>query len=117
MDVLIGLDAGTTATKAVTAGADAVVRDVVSVGYPLLVPAPGWAELDARRLMRAAVEALTQVTAAAQERGGRWPRGRTAARPPRPLRCARTAGRRACTRAPAPQSTRCHRWSSWPGGP
>ncbi len=55
MDVLVGLDAGTTATKAVTAGPDAVVRDVVSVGYPLLVPAPGWAELDARRLMRAAV--------------------------------------------------------------
>ena len=39
MDVLVGLDAGTTATKAVTAGPDAVVRDVVSVGYPLLVPA------------------------------------------------------------------------------
>ena len=67
MDVLVGLDAGTTATKAVTAGADAVVRDVVSVGYPLLVPAPGWAELDARRLMRAAVQALTDVVRAAHE--------------------------------------------------
>ncbi len=71
MDVLVGLDAGTTATKAVTAGADAVVRDVVSVGYPLLVPAPGWAELDARRLMSAAVSALTDVTRAAQDRGDR----------------------------------------------
>ena len=71
MDVLVGLDAGTTATKAVTAGADAVVRDAVSVGYPLLVPAPGWAELDARRLMRAAVEALRDVVRAAQERGDR----------------------------------------------
>ena len=71
MDVLVGLDAGTTATKAVTAGSDAVVRDVVSVGYPLLVPAPGWAELDARRLMRAAVEALTDVVRAAQARGDR----------------------------------------------
>ena len=66
MDVLVGLDAGTTATKAVTAGADAVVRDAVSVGYPLLVPAPGWAELDARRLMSAAVEALAEVARAAQ---------------------------------------------------
>ena len=47
MDVLVGLDAGTTATKAVTAGADARVRDTASVGYPLLVPQPGWAELDA----------------------------------------------------------------------
>jgi gluconokinase len=71
MDVLVGLDAGTTATKAVTAGADAVVRDVVSVGYPLLVPAPGWAELDARRLVGAAVRALTDVVRAAQERGDR----------------------------------------------
>jgi gluconokinase len=71
MDVLVGLDAGTTATKAVTAGPDSVVRDVVSVGYPLLVPSPGWAELDPRRLMRAAVEALTDVVRAAQDRGDR----------------------------------------------
>jgi gluconokinase len=71
MDVLVGLDAGTTATKAVTAGAAAVVRDVVSIGYPLLVPSPGWAELDAPRLVRAAVEALTEVVRAAQERGDR----------------------------------------------
>lgn len=71
MDVLVGLDAGTTATKAVTAGADAVVRDVVSVGYPLLVPAPGRAELDPRRLTSAAVQALTDVVRAAGERGDR----------------------------------------------
>lgn len=58
MDVLVGLDSGTTATKAVTAGADARVRDVESVAYPLLVPHPGWAELDADRLRTAAVEAL-----------------------------------------------------------
>ena len=69
MDVLVGLDAGTTATKAVTAGTDARVRDTASVGYPLLVPHPGWAELDAVRLQAAAVEALTQVAARARERG------------------------------------------------
>ena len=69
MDVLVGLDAGTTATKAVTAGADAQVRDTASVGYPLLVPQPGWAELDARTLMSAAVQALVQVVTAARERG------------------------------------------------
>ncbi len=69
MDVLIGLDAGTTATKAVTAGVDGRVRDVASVGYPLLVPQPGWAELDPRRLMRAAVQALTEVAALARQRG------------------------------------------------
>ncbi len=58
MEVVVGLDSGTTATKAVTAGVDGRVRDLVSVGYPLLVPAPGRAELDARRLQQAAVEAL-----------------------------------------------------------
>lgn len=69
MDVVVGLDSGTTATKAVTAGADARVRDVASVGYPLSVPQPGWAELDARRLQTAAVEALVAVVAMARERG------------------------------------------------
>ena len=69
MDVLVGLDSGTTATKAVTAGADARVRDVASVAYELDVPHPGRAELDARRLQTAAVEALGAVVRLAQERG------------------------------------------------
>ena len=71
MDVVVGLDSGTTATKAVTAGADARVRDLVSVGYPLHVPAPGRAELDPDRLCAAAVEALAAVSRAAAERGDR----------------------------------------------
>lgn len=69
MDVVVGLDSGTTATKAVTAGQDGRVRDVVSVAYPLLVPQPGWAELDARRLQTAAVEALDGVVRLAHARG------------------------------------------------
>ncbi|MGY1663329.1 gluconokinase [Geodermatophilus sp. SYSU D00705] len=71
MDVVVGLDSGTTATKAVTAGTDGRVRDVASVGYPLQVPAPGRAELDARQLQSAAVEALAAVAARARERGDR----------------------------------------------
>jgi gluconokinase len=71
VEVVIGLDSGTTATKAVTAGADARVHDLVSVGYSLQVPAPGYAELDAERLCTAAVEALTDVARAAAERGDR----------------------------------------------
>ena len=71
MDVVVGVDSGTTATKAVTAGADARVRDVASVGYPLQVRGPGLAELDAARLCAAAVTALTQVAAAARDRGDR----------------------------------------------
>jgi gluconokinase len=71
VDVVVGLDSGTTATKAVTSGSDGRVRDLVSIGYPLLVPAPGQAELDAVRLCDAAVEALTAVVRAATERGDR----------------------------------------------
>ncbi|MDP9428550.1 MAG: FGGY family carbohydrate kinase, partial [Actinomycetota bacterium] len=71
MDVVVGLDSGTTATKAVTAGADARVRDLVSVGYPLLVPGPGRAELDATRLQQAAVQALAAVAGLARDRGDR----------------------------------------------
>ncbi|MCV2487902.1 gluconokinase [Geodermatophilus sp. YIM 151500] len=71
MDVVVGLDSGTTATKAVTAGDDARVRDSVSVGYALQVPRPGHAELDAGRLCTAAVEALAGATRAATERGDR----------------------------------------------
>ena len=69
MDVLIGVDAGTTSIKAVTAGPDARVRDAVSVGCPLLVPRPGWAELDPARLTSAAVQTLVAVAARARERG------------------------------------------------
>lgn len=69
MEVVVGLDSGTTATKAVTAGDDGRVRDMVSVAYPLLVPGPGRAELDAARLQSAAVEALAAVAELARERG------------------------------------------------
>jgi gluconokinase len=69
VEVVVGLDSGTTATKAVTAGDDGHVRDVASVSYPLLVPGPGRAELDAGRLQAAAVEALVQVAGLARERG------------------------------------------------
>lgn len=69
MDVVIGLDTGTTATKAVAAGVDGEVRATASVGYPLLVAAPGWAELDPDRLRRAAVEALAEAVALSRARG------------------------------------------------
>ena len=46
MDVVIGIDTGTTATKAIAAGLDGVLRAQTSVHYPLSVPGPGRAELD-----------------------------------------------------------------------
>jgi gluconokinase len=71
VDVVLGLDAGTTATKAVAATADARVTAVASVGYPLLVPAPDQAELDPARLVAAAVAALGKVAGAVAAAGDR----------------------------------------------
>jgi gluconokinase len=71
MDVVIGIDSGTTATKGVSAGADGRVRDTVSVACPLQVPSPGRAELDAQALADAAVSALNDTVRAASERGDR----------------------------------------------
>lgn len=67
MQVVIGLDSGTTATKAVAAGVDGEVRAMASEAYPLLVPAPGRAELDPGRLQQAGVAALAAVAMRARE--------------------------------------------------
>jgi gluconokinase len=71
MDVVIGIDTGTTATKGVAAGLDGQLRALASVHYPLLVPGPGRAELDAGRLRDAAVEALVDVAGQCHQRGDR----------------------------------------------
>jgi gluconokinase len=71
MDLVVGLDSGTTATKAVAVAADATVVATCSAGYPLQVPEPGRAELDPVRLQQAAVEALAQVTAETRQHGHR----------------------------------------------
>ncbi|GLZ01544.1 gluconokinase [Actinoplanes sp. NBRC 103695] len=61
MDVVIGIDSGTTATKGVAAGLDGRLHAHASVHYPLSVPGPGRAELDPDRVRDAAVEALVDV--------------------------------------------------------
>jgi gluconokinase len=71
MDVVIGIDTGTTATKGVAAGLDGVLRALASVHYPLSVPGPGRAELDPGRLRDAAVEALIDVAGQCHEHGDR----------------------------------------------
>jgi gluconokinase len=71
MDVVIGIDTGTTATKAVAAGLDGELRAMASVHYPLSVPGPGRAELDAQALCDAAVEALVDVAGQCRENGHR----------------------------------------------
>lgn len=71
MEVVIGIDTGTTATKAIAAGRDGEVRALTSVHYPLSVPGSGRAELDAAKLRDAAVEALIAVAEQTRERGDR----------------------------------------------
>jgi gluconokinase len=69
MDVVIGIDTGTTATKGIAAGLDGRVTVTTSVHYPLSVPGPGRAELDPTHLREAAVEALCQVAAQVRDSG------------------------------------------------
>ena len=71
MDVVIGIDTGTTATKAIAAGPRGEVRAVTSVHYPLVVPGPGQAELDPGRLRDAAIEALITIAGESRDRGDR----------------------------------------------
>jgi gluconokinase len=71
MDVVIGIDSGTTATKGVAADLDGELRALASVHYPLSVPGPGRAELDPDRLREAALEALVDVAGQCRERGDR----------------------------------------------
>jgi gluconokinase len=59
--VVIGIDAGTTGTKAVAAGVDASVLATADVSYPLLIPEPRWAELDSGELQRATIRALGDI--------------------------------------------------------
>ena len=71
MDVVIGIDTGTTATKGIAAGLDGKLRASASVHYPLDVPGQGRAELDPVRLRDAAVKALIDVAAACRDHGDR----------------------------------------------
>jgi gluconokinase len=71
MDVVIGIDTGTTSTKGVAAGIDGEVRAVAGAHYPLSVPGPGRAELDSGQLREAAVEALVAVAKQCRENGDR----------------------------------------------
>ena len=134
MDVVIGIDTGTTATKGVAAGLDGELRALTSVHYTLSVPGPGRAELDPARLREAATEALVDVAKQCRERGdrviavclsaflhalvpmdptaGRWARwspGRTAGPARRATGSPPPGCPRSCRPAPVRRCTRCPR--------
>lgn len=57
-EVVVGIDFGTTAVKAVAFGVDAEWRAVEEREYPLLSPAPDWQEQDPATVVAAGIEAL-----------------------------------------------------------
>ncbi|MGZ4107693.1 MAG: gluconokinase [Tumebacillaceae bacterium] len=56
--VVIGLDIGTTSTKAVVFGPRGQIRGVHAVDYPLLSPHPDWAEQDPDAILHAVIDAV-----------------------------------------------------------
>jgi gluconokinase len=67
--VVLGLDIGTTSTKAVAFAPDGSAYGDAGAGYPLREPALGRAEQDPEEVVDAAVRALRDAAAAARDRG------------------------------------------------
>jgi xylulokinase len=65
-EVVVGLDVGTSAVKALALGLDGRVLARHEVDYPLAMPRPGWAEQDPEDWWRATEEALAAVSGSAQ---------------------------------------------------
>ena len=63
-DLLIGLDVGTTATKALLFDLEGRVLAAASRGYGLSTPRPGWVEQDPEEIWRAVVETLHSLSQA-----------------------------------------------------
>ena len=61
MSIVLGLDVGTSGTKAIAINAAGTVVASALVEYPLHSPKPNWAEQDPADWKRAAIEALTQL--------------------------------------------------------
>ena len=57
-DLLIGLDVGTTATKALLFDLEGRVLAAAGRGYGLITPRPGWVEQDPEEIWAAVVETL-----------------------------------------------------------
>ena len=60
-DLLLGLDVGTTATKAIIFDVHGNIVASAEHGYPLLTPQPGWVEQDAEELWRVVVATIRSV--------------------------------------------------------
>jgi gluconokinase len=63
-EVVVGLDVGTTATKAVAFGLSSSSRQVASREYPLRQPEPGWQVQDPEEVRSAVLATLAEVVSA-----------------------------------------------------
>jgi gluconokinase len=68
-DVVVGVDIGTTSTKAVAFTVDGEARATGRAGYELRSPHPGWEEQDARAVVAAVVEATAAAVREARGAG------------------------------------------------
>src|SRR5690606_23006619 len=68
MDIIIGVDIGTSATKAVAFTASGSVLVHTQVDYELLNPQPGWFEQEPATLFDAVINAIAQVVEAAKNK-------------------------------------------------
>jgi len=68
-EVVVGLDVGTSAVKALALALDGRVHASHEVAYPLSMPHPGWAEQDPEDWWRATEEALAAVSDSAKVLG------------------------------------------------
>ncbi len=64
MGIVIGLDVGTSGTKAVAIDASGALVASALVEYPLLTPKPGWAEQDPASWKSASIDALRALASA-----------------------------------------------------
>src|SRR5262245_40036145 len=71
MDLLLGIDAGTSATKAVLCDVSGRVVAAASAAHPGSQPRPGWSEQDPRDWWDSAVRATRDALAAAGADSGR----------------------------------------------
>nr|WP_200931588.1 FGGY family carbohydrate kinase [Paenibacillus sp. Leaf72] len=60
-EIIIGLDIGTTSTKAVAFGPQGRIRGIHSVDYPLIYPRSLWVEQDPESLFQATITAIREV--------------------------------------------------------
>ncbi|HEY9664473.1 MAG TPA: FGGY family carbohydrate kinase, partial [Allocoleopsis sp.] len=58
MDYFLGVDIGTTSTKAIAFSATGEVKGSGNYGYPLLVPQPAWAEQEPDAIFKAMIAAV-----------------------------------------------------------